>query len=119
MAHMTAAASTTTTTRASDICEGDVIDVSALDHEITLDTVVKVDDRKNGAEVIITFAVAGDFTFSAWDVLEREDIDEPMQCECELDWNCGLHTAGPTAIERINDAFAFDQAEIDRQGGWF
>lgn len=44
--------------------------------------------------------------------------DEPFQmCECELDWNCPLHQGGPTAIERMNDAWASEQTEIDRRYG--
>lgn len=32
--------------------------------------------------------------------LDWDDDDGYMTCECELDWNCGLHAGGPTYIER-------------------
>jgi hypothetical protein len=34
------------------------------------------------------------------------DVAPDYGCECELDWNCGLHQGGPTAIERQMDEWA-------------
>lgn len=53
-------------------------------------------------------------------ILSEVEIEEQAAsqgCECELDWNCPLHQGGPTPIERINDAWASEQTEIDRQHG--
>lgn len=38
-----------------------------------------------------------------------------MMCECELDWNCPLHSnRAYTAIELINDEWASHQSDLDR-----
>lgn len=41
----------------------------------------------------------------------------PQECECEIDWNCGLHPHGPTRLELINHEFASAQSAIDAAHG--
>ena len=51
----------------------------------------------------------------------QEDMwhdEQPIGCECELDWNCGLHQGSFTAIERDNNRKASEQSDLDRQGGF-
>lgn len=50
-------------------------------------------------------------------IKEVEPTDDGEQCECELDWRCGLHASRFTPIEEINDRLAAEQGEIDRQNG--
>lgn len=46
------------------------------------------------------------------------EVERPFEmCECELDWNCPLHSNRMfTAIERINDEWASRETDID--AGW-
>lgn len=68
----------------------------------------------NDARII---AVAGPDENGQYDTDDCPACSQASVCECELDWNCPLHQGGPTAIERINDAWASEQTEIDRQNG--
>lgn len=56
---MTTTTTTTENTQASDLCVGDIINISAWDYEITLDTVTAVIDTNHGGIVAVQFAVAG------------------------------------------------------------
>lgn len=42
---------------------------------------------------------------------EVYDEDQLPGCECELDWNCGWHRGGPTAIEKLNDEWASRESD--------
>lgn len=54
-------------------------------------------------------------------ILDELTDPGPLMCECELDWVCGLCRSNGviyTPEERMLDAWAWEQSEYDRQGGW-
>lgn len=46
-----------------------------------------------------------------------EEVYEPDMCECEIDWNCHLHSGRAyTAIERLNDEWAKSERDPYEDG---